>query len=124
MASRNAKVVQHEASTAHSAPALSDRALALIAARFRALAEPMRLRLLNTLMLGECSVTQLVNVCGTAQANVSKHLAVLKNAGMVATRRDGLLTLCRIADPAVFQLCEIMCARLKAEHAELGRMLD
>lgn len=95
-----------------------------IAARFRALGEPVRLRLLNTLMRGERSVTQLVQACGTGQANVSKHLSILKSAGMVAVRREGLLhTLCRIADPCVFQLCEIMCAQLKAEHEEMGRAI-
>jgi len=103
--------------------ALSDTALVLIAARFRALSEPVRLRLLNTLMQGERSVTQLVEASGTGQANVSKHLAVLREAGMVAMRREGLLTMCSIADPAINQLCEIMCARLKAEHVERGRAL-
>ena len=103
--------------------ALSDTALSLIAARFRALSEPVRLRLLNTLMQGEHSVTQLVEASGTGQANVSKHLAVLRDAGMVAMRREGLLTMCSIADPVITQLCEIMCARLKAEHAELGKAL-
>jgi len=103
--------------------ALSDTALSLIAARFRALSEPVRLRLLNTLMQGERSVTQLVEVSGTGQANVSKHLAVLREAGMVAMRREGLMTMCSIADPVITQLCEIMCARLKAEHAEVGKAL-
>lgn len=108
----------------NSAPkVLSDEALILIAARFRALSEPVRLRLLNTLMEGEHSVGQLVEAAGTGQANVSKHLAVLREAGMVAMRREGLSTLCSIADPVVIQLCEIMCARLKAEHEERGRAL-
>lgn len=124
MASKIPKNARGTARTAHSAPALSDQALELIAARFRALGEPVRLRLLNTLMQGECSVTQLVEACGTGQANVSKHLAVLKSAGMVSTRREGLLTLCRIGDASVFQLCDIMCSRLKAEHEELGRALE
>src|SRR6476660_9586116 len=96
--------------------ALSDAALTMIAARFRALSEPVRLRLLNTLMQGERSVTQLVEASGTGQANVSKHLAMLRDAGMVATRRAGLMTMCSIADPAIVQLCEIMCDRLKTEH--------
>ena len=103
--------------------ALSDTALVLIAGRFRALSEPVRLRLLNTLMQGERSVTQLVEASGTGQANVSKHLAVLRDAGMVAMRREGLMTMCSIADPAINQLCEIMCARLKAEHVERGKAL-
>ena len=103
--------------------ALSDSALGLIASRFRALSEPVRLRLLNTLMQGERSVTQLVEASGTGQANVSKHLAVLREAGMVAMRREGLLTICSIADPAIVELCDIMCARLKAEHEERAKAL-
>lgn len=102
---------------------LSDKALVLIAARFRALSEPMRLRLLNTLMMGECTVGELVEAAGTGQANVSKHLSVLRETGMVSTRRDGLNTICSIADPVVMQLCEIMCIRLKAEHEERARAL-
>ena len=103
--------------------ALSDSALSLIATRFRALSEPVRLRLLNTLMQGERSVTQLVEASGTGQANVSKHLSVLREAGMVAMRREGLLTICSIADPAIIQLCDIMCAKLKAEHEERAKAL-
>lgn len=103
---------------------LSDAALVMIASRFRALAEPLRLRLLNKLMEGEFTVGQLVEVAGTGQANVSKHLAVLKDAGMIATRREGLSTWCSIADKSVFQLCEIMCARLKADHEERSKHLE
>lgn len=97
---------------------LPDSALEMIAHRFRALSEPVRLRLLSTLMAGERNVTQLVEAAGTGQANVSKHLSVLKHAGMIATRRDGLNTICFISDPSIHQLCEIMCAKLKADHQE------
>ena len=103
---------------------LSEAALVMIAGRFRALSEPLRLRLLNKLMEGEFTVGQLVEVAGTGQANVSKHLAVLKDAGMISTRREGLSTWCSIADPSVFQLCEIMCARLKADHEARSRHLE
>ena len=94
---------------------LSDTALELIATRFRALSEPMRLRLLNCLMQGERSVGQLVDTSGSGQANVSKHLAVLRDAGMVGTRKDGLSTICFIADPIVNELCGMMCCRLREE---------
>ena len=102
---------------------LSDEALSMIALRFKALSEPVRLRLLNLLMQGDSTVGQLVEASGTGQANVSKHLGILRDAGMVAMRRDGLSTVCSIADPVVKQLCEIMCARLKAEHESLGAAL-
>jgi len=115
-------------SKVHSQPAaplkpLTDAALELIAQKFRALSEPVRLKLLNTLMQGEKNVTQLVEATGSGQANVSKHLSILKQADMIATRREGLSTVCSISDPAVYQLCEIMCARLKAQHEERSRSL-
>lgn len=94
---------------------MSPLALNLIAIRFRALSEPVRLRLLNVLMQGERTVGQLVEASGTGQANVSKHLSVLRDAGMVETRKEGLTTVCFIADPMVNELCEIMCSRMREE---------
>ena len=98
-----------------SAKLLSPVALELIANRFRALSEPMRLRLLNLLMQGEHTVGQLVEASGSGQANVSKHLAVLREAGMIGMRKEGLTTVCYIADPIVNELCEMMCSRLRGE---------
>jgi DNA-binding transcriptional ArsR family regulator len=94
---------------------LSALALDLIAGRFRALSEPMRLRLLNLLMQGEHTVGQLVQASGSGQANVSKHLALLRDAGMIGMRKEGLSTVCYIADPIVNELCEMMCSRLRLE---------
>jgi len=94
---------------------LSPLALDLIASRFRALSEPVRLRLLNLLMQGEHTVGQLVEASGSGQANVSKHLSVLREAGMVGTRKEGLTTVCFIADQIVTDLCEMMCSRLREE---------
>lgn len=94
---------------------LSPLALDLIANRFRALSEPVRLRLLNLLMQGDSTVGQLVQASGSGQANVSKHLAVLRDAGMVGMRKEGLTTVCFIADEIVKDLCDIMCSRLRDE---------
>jgi DNA-binding transcriptional ArsR family regulator len=101
--------------TKGTAKLLSPVALELIAKCFRALGEPMRLRLLNLLMEGECTVGQLVEASGSGQANVSKHLAVLREAGMIGMRKEGLTTRCYIADPIVNELCEMMCLRLRGE---------
>lgn len=100
---------------------MSDTALELVALRFRALSEPMRLKLLNLLMQGEHTVGQLVEATGSGQANVSKHLAVLRDSGMVGMRKEGLSTWCRIADPVVFDLCEMMCCRLREEMEAKAR---
>jgi ArsR family transcriptional regulator len=103
---------------------LSPLALELIAARFRALSEPMRLRLLNLLMGGEKSVGQLVEATGSSQANVSKHLSVLREAGMITMRKEGLSSFCFIADPIVNELCEMMCSRLREEMESKVQAFD
>ena len=102
---------------------LSPLALDLIATRFRALSEPMRLRLLNLLMAGEKSVGELVEATGSSQANVSKHLSVLRQAGMIAIRKEGVSSVCGIADPTVHELCELMCSRLREEMEDRARSL-
>lgn len=106
-----------------AAPPLSDAALELIADRFRALSEPLRLRLLSLLMGGEMTVGQLVAATGSSQANVSKHLSVLRLAGMVSMKKEGTSTLCAISDPAVHQLCGIMCQGLRDRHEEHANTL-
>lgn len=80
-----------------------------LADRFKALAEPNRLAILSALHGGELSVTALVEGTGLGQANVSKHLDVLRRHGFVERRRDGLNAFYRVADRDVFRICDIMC---------------
>jgi ArsR family transcriptional regulator len=61
---------------------------------------------------GERSVTELVEEVGTCQANISKHLGVLLDAGLVARRREGASALYRVADDSVFALSDTVCASL------------
>jgi ArsR family transcriptional regulator len=96
-------------------------ALDLVAARFRMLAEPMRLRLLNELRDGEKTVTTLVEAIGAGQANVSKHLSLLADAGMVGRRKEGLNVYYFIADESLFDLCDLVCGRLQKELADKAR---
>lgn len=93
----------------------SDAALRMIAGRFRVLAEPMRLRILNALRESERTVTEIVEATGAGQANVSKHLGLLRRHRIVERRKDGLHAYYRIADPAIFQLCELVCDALESE---------
>jgi ArsR family transcriptional regulator len=85
--------------------------LELIAARFRALGEPMRLRILQMLLAGERNVKDLAAGLETTQSNTSRHLKALLDTGLVARRREGLEAIYRIADPVVEQLCRLMCER-------------
>ncbi len=91
---------------------LSATALVLVAARFKLLGEPARLSLLNALMQREMNVNELVDATGFSQANVSKHLGQLADAGYVRRRKEGLFTVYSIADDSVFQLCDLMCGSI------------
>lgn len=102
----------------------SDEMLDLVAARLKVLAEPMRLRLLNTLRDGEKSVTELVEATGAGQANVSKHLGLLYRNRMVSRRKEGLNVYYRIADPTIFELCDLVCDGLEAELEARRRALQ
>jgi len=94
-------------------PKLSDAAIELIAARFHALSEPTRLKLLMALEDGEKNVTELVNMTGATQTNVSRQLGVLTTAGLLSRRKRGLSVLYRIADPGIFDLCGHVCKSLQ-----------
>lgn len=102
---------------------MSDRALELIAHRFKMLAEPTRLRLLQLLMNGEKSVNELVSATNTTQANVSKHLGILADGGLVARRKAGVSTLYRIADPSLITLCDLVCRSLQERGEEVLHLL-
>jgi ArsR family transcriptional regulator len=92
---------------------LPEGALRLVAERFKALSEPTRLRLVAALMDGEKTVSELVEETGGLQANVSKHLGVLLEARVVGRRKQGLNSYYRIADPTVYELCDLVCGSVK-----------
>lgn len=93
----------------------SPELLRLVAERFKALAEPARLEILNALRAGEMTVSELVEATGLGQANASKHLRLLLAQGFVRRRKDGLFSHYALADRHVFRLCDIMCGRLESE---------
>ncbi len=94
---------------------LSDDALVIIAHRFAVLAEPMRLRLLHTLDDRELSVNALAEATGGTQANISRHLRTLADAGLVARRKEGLQAFYSIADPSIFELCRQVCGSIEEQ---------
>ena len=96
---------------------MTPEVMELVAERFRVLAEPARLQLLNALRDNECTVSELVEATGLGQANASKHLQLLKAHGFVERRKEGLYVYYRIADPEVFQLCDLVCGQME-RHSE------
>lgn len=103
--------------------ALTPELLTLIAERFKVLAEPARLEILNTLRRRELSVSELVAATGLGQANVSKHLQLLHARGFVSRRKEGLYAYYSLADERVFELCEMMCDRGTARANARRRLL-
>ncbi len=93
----------------------------MVARRFRALAEPARLKVLHSLEGGERSVSDLAGATRIAQGTLSKHLQVLHESGFVTRRREGQFVYYQLADEQVLRLCELMCGRIEAEvHSTRG----
>jgi len=91
---------------------LSDQALVQVAAYFQALAEPTRLQILNFLRQQERNVGELAQLCGYSSANISRHLALLTQHGLVSRETRGNSAYYRIADPAVYELCDLVCGNI------------
>ena len=96
----------------------------LIAQRFRVLGEPMRIKLLDHLREGDATVSELQQALGASQQNVSKHLGILHNAGMVTRTKDGNHTRYSISDEGVFELCEQVCGGVRQQLDELDALLQ
>jgi DNA-binding transcriptional ArsR family regulator len=102
---------------------LPDPVVELIARRFRVIGEPMRIRILDRLRDGEATVAELTSSLGTSQQNVSKHLGVLHEAGILGRRKEGLHTVYAIEDESVLELCEEVCGGLRRQFAELAELV-
>ena len=103
---------------------IPDELVELIARRLRVIGEPMRIRILNHLRDTELSVTQLVELTGATQQNVSKHLGVLHEAGIVSRRKSANQSLYRILDDTVFRLCDEVCGTIQRQLGELNQLLE
>lgn len=102
---------------------LPPETIELIAQRFRAMGEPMRLRILMALRGGEMTVTELVEQQETSQANISKHLQVLVASGLLRRRKQGLNVLYAIADPGIFAMCDTVCGSIKKHLDAQAKLL-
>lgn len=104
---------------------LSDAMTERVARRFAALAAPMRLRILQLLEDGERPVGDIVALLQSSQPNISKHLKSLCEEGLVGRKRKGLSIWYSVADPMVFQLCDLICRsaieKTRSQLAELDR---
>jgi len=91
---------------------MPESALAEVAAYFQVLAEPTRLQILNILRSGERNVGELAQLCGFTAANVSRHLALMTQQGLVERESRGTSAYYRIADASIFALCDLVCGNI------------
>lgn len=98
---------------------LSRPALEIVAAQFRALSDASRLQILQSLFENERSVQEICDLSGMSQANVSKHLSVLAEQGLVQKRRESLFVYYSIGDNSVYKLCDIVCGAVGKRYGQV-----
>ncbi len=91
----------------------TDEDLQRLSNLFKVLSEISRLKILRTLLDGEKCVTDIINATGLMQANVSKQIKIMQEAGILACRPVGLLRYYRIVDPSIVEICETVCRHRK-----------
>ena len=96
-------------------------ALTQVAAYFQTLSEPTRLQILNFLRRGERSVGELASLCGYTAANVSRHLAMLAQYGLVVRESRGTSVYYQIADPSIYELCDVVCGNIARQVERKAR---
>ena len=99
-------------------------ALAQIADYFKVLSELSRLQVLCILKSGAKNVTEIIEETGLGQANVSKHLKILTQAGIVQRQPQGVSVYYQITDPMIFDLCELVCHSLETRWQEQSKQLE
>jgi DNA-binding transcriptional ArsR family regulator len=87
----------------------SENVIEAVADFFKILSEGSRLQILSHLQSGPMTVKELVEATGLGQANLSKHLKLLTQAGMLSRQPRGVSVYYEITDPLVFELCERVC---------------
>ena len=91
-----------------------DEVFKVVADYFGILSEPSRLKILHAICQEEKSVSQIVELVGLSQTNVSRHLNQLHKARVVARRKEGTTVLYNVSDPVLVDLCRMACNRIAA----------
>ena len=98
------------------------RVFELHASICRTLSHPKRLEILNLLRQGELSVSEMAEQMGISLANVSQHLAVLRDQEVVVPRREGVNIYYQISNPKIIQACDLMREVLFEQLARSGEL--
>ncbi|MCC7349978.1 MAG: winged helix-turn-helix transcriptional regulator [Phycisphaerales bacterium] len=106
-----------------SNPLLGEAQLQAVSELFSVLSEPNRLKILQILHDGSATVGQIMQATGLKQANASKQLSLLHQAGVLDRQKDGITTRYSIRLPLVLELCDLVCAGLQREARAKAREL-
>jgi DNA-binding transcriptional ArsR family regulator len=93
-------------------PEIMEKVFSRVADYFSVLSEPSRLRIMYAVCSGEKSVSEVIELCGSSQANVSRHLSALHKAGILLRRKEGTIVFYSIADNATVEICQTVCAKM------------
>jgi DNA-binding transcriptional ArsR family regulator len=101
----------------HSSDEL-EHVFASVARYFALLSEPTRLKILHAICQSEQSVSAIVAATGATQTTVSRHLALLHQAGVVSRRRERSNVCYRVTDPMFVDICRNVCVQIAARIDE------
>ncbi|MBH8554758.1 helix-turn-helix transcriptional regulator [Nostocaceae cyanobacterium CENA357] len=101
----------------------SPAAFGPVADYFKVLSEISRLQVLCCLKSGSKNVTEIMEATGLGQANVSKHLKILAQAGIVKRQPQGVSVYYEIVDPLIFEICKLVCDRLSIRLEQQSQQL-
>ena len=90
----------------------------------KAIAHPVRVAALEFVKDGEQCVCDIAEAVGTERSNLSKHLSVMVNAGVLASRKDGLKVMYRVKTPCVVRFLGCLKDCLKEQMAEQQKILE
>ena len=91
---------------------------------FKVLSEVSRLQIVCALKSGAKNVTEIIEITGLGQANVSKHLKMLAQAGVVSRRQEGVCVYYQIANPFLFELCDLVCNALSIQIEQQSQQFE
>lgn len=103
---------------------LSPTAIGMVADFFKVLSEISRIQILCCLKAGPKNVTEIIGETGLGQANVSKHLKILTQAGMVRREPQGVNVFYEISNPSLFPICDLVCESIMNQIEETNQQFE
>lgn len=104
--------IQAQKAVKNLTPKQMESLFSSMAGYFGVLSEPTRLRIMYAVCTGEKTVSDVIELCGSSQANVSRHLVALFKAGILKRRKQGVAVYYSIADNDTVEMCQMVCSRL------------